>query len=83
MGSRVPDLRRQLELLSKTPVALQVPLRLAYFAARELDFVAKCQPVGQILPRSSLFGDRDDLIGERDHFVQTIGSPHDKEPGGE
>ena len=51
MGSRVPDLRRQLEFLSKTRVALQVPLRLAYFAARELDFVAKCQPVGQILTR--------------------------------
>ena len=38
-------------------VALQVPLRLADFAAREMDFVAKCQPVGQFLPCSSLFGD--------------------------
>ena len=64
-------------------MALQVPTRLADFTARELDFVANGQPVGHVLPCSSLFGDRDDLIGERQHFVQTIRPPQDEESGRE
>jgi hypothetical protein len=55
MRRGVPRVGRQLQFLGQTGVALQVPTRWTDFTARELGFVANGQPVGQVLPCSSLF----------------------------
>ena len=80
MGGSVPGLRTQLQFL-ESDVALQVPLGVVDFAARQVDFVANCQSVGHFIP-CRMFGDHHDFICEH-HFVQMIWSPHDEESGRE